>query len=86
MEIAPETPSAERQTRPEDAGKPAILKISKRFEQRYHLATAIDRTLWLSRDRFEPTYAGRPWALWTANSQLRSEAGSEPVRWIVAQP
>ncbi|MBO9498937.1 MAG: glycoside hydrolase family 25 protein [Novosphingobium sp.] len=68
------------------AGKPAILKISKRFEQRYHLATAIDRTLWLSRDRFEPTYAGRPWALWTANSQLRSEAGSEPVRWIVAQP
>jgi lysozyme len=68
------------------SGKPAILKISKAFEARYHLAGALDRTLWLTRDRFEPDYAGRPWALWTANSQLRSEAGSLPVRWVVAQP
>ncbi len=68
------------------AGKPAILKISRRFEARYHLASAIDRGLWLSRDRFEPDYAGRPWALWTANSQLRSDASSLPVRWVVAQP
>ncbi|MBS1239612.1 MAG: hypothetical protein H6R45_318 [Proteobacteria bacterium] len=68
------------------AGKPALLKISKRFEARYHLARAIDRKLWLSRDRFQPDYAGRPWTLWTANSQLRSEAGSTPVHWVVAQP
>ena len=68
------------------AGKPAILKISQAFEDRYHLASAIDRTLWLTRDRFEPDYAGRPWVLWTANSQLRSEAGPAPARWVVAQP
>jgi len=68
------------------AGKPAILKISEAFEQRYHLASAIDRTLWLTRDRFPPEYAGRPWTLWTANSQLRSEAGPTPVRWVVVQP
>ncbi|WEK45797.1 MAG: glycoside hydrolase family 25 protein [Candidatus Andeanibacterium colombiense] len=68
------------------AGKPAILKISQGFEQRYHLAATIDRTLWLTRDRFEPDYTGRPWVLWTANSALRSEAGSLPARWVVAQP
>ena len=68
------------------AGKPAILKMSDGFEARYHLASAIDRALWLTRDRFEPDYGGRPWTLWTANSQLRSEAGSGSVRWVVARP
>lgn len=68
------------------AGKPALLKISRGFEARYRLAGAIDRNLWLTRDRFQPDYGGRPWTLWTANSQLRSEAGPDPVRWIVVQP
>ena len=68
------------------AGKPALLKVSRQFEDRYHLANAIDRNLWLVRDRFQPDYAGRPWTLWTANSALRSEASTVPVRWIAVQP
>ncbi len=68
------------------SGKPALLKISRRFAGRYHLANAIDRNLWLSRDRFQPDYAGRPWTLWTANSALRSEASDVPVRWVAVQP
>lgn len=68
------------------AGKPAILKLGKAFEQRYHIAARIDRNLWLTRDRFEPDYAGRPWTLWTANEALENEAGGEPVRWVVVQP
>lgn len=67
-------------------GKAVLLKVSKRFEQRYHIARAIDRNLWLSRDRFEPEYAGRPWSLWSANGALENEAGAAPLRWIVAQP
>lgn len=67
------------------AGKPALLKISRAFEQRYHLASAIERNLWLTRDRFQPDYGGRPWTLWTANSALRSEASAIPVRWVVVQ-
>lgn len=66
-------------------GKPALLKISSAFEARHHLAGAIDRNLWLTRERFQPDYAGRPWTLWTANSQLRSEAGTGRVHWVVAQ-
>lgn len=68
------------------AGKPALLMVSKRFETRYHLAGRIDRNLWLTRDWFEPDYAGRPWTLWTANGQLRSDASARPLRWVVAQP
>lgn len=67
-------------------GKPAILKLSERFQDRYGIASAIDRNLWLVRDRFEPDYAGRPWTLWTANGALENEAGGAPLRWIVVQP
>ena len=67
-------------------GKPALLKISQAFEERYRLAARIERKLWLTGDWFQPSYAGRPWTLWTANSALRSEAGDIPVRWVVVQP
>jgi lysozyme len=64
-------------------GKPAVLKLAPAFEERYHLAARIERNLWLERDWLQPDYAGRPWTLWTANSQLRTAAGDEPVRWVV---
>lgn len=66
-------------------GKPAILKVSGRFEKRYGIAARIDRNLWLTGDRFQPDYAGRPWTLWTANGALANDAG-EPLRWVVVQP
>jgi lysozyme len=67
-------------------GQPAVLKVSPEFEERYHIAGRIERNLWLTRDWWQPDYAGRPWTLWTANGALRTEAGDEPVRWVVVQP
>ncbi len=67
-------------------GKPAVLKLSPEFEARYHIAGRIERNLWLTRDWRQPDYAGRPWTLWTANGALRTEAGDQPVRWVVLQP
>jgi lysozyme len=67
------------------AGQPAILKLSRGFEEAYGIAGKIDRNLWLDRTYFEPDYAGRPWTLWTANPALRSEAAAKPLRWVVAQ-
>jgi lysozyme len=66
-------------------GKAALLKVSAAFEDRYHIARAIDRNLWLVRTRLEPGYGGRPWALWTANVMLSTEVGSRPLRWVVAR-
>ena len=68
------------------AGKPVILKVTPRFEGKYHVAAAIRRNLWLVRTRFEPNYAGRPWLLWTANSRLVTDADDQPLRWVVVQP
>lgn len=67
-------------------GKPAILKISSRFQSRYRIANALDRNLWLVRNRFVPDYAGRPWTLWTANASLANEASEAPLHWVVVQP
>lgn len=67
-------------------GKAVLLKITPRFERRYHVAGAIERNLWLVQNRFQPDYAGRPWTMWTANSALANEADEEPVRWVVVRP
>ena len=68
------------------AGAPAILAISREFEERHALAGRFDRGLWLTGDWLQPGYAGRPWTLWTANAAYRSEAADTPLRWVVAQP
>ena len=67
-------------------GKPSLLKIGPEFERRYHTARALDRNIWLLRDRFQPDYAGRPWSLWTANTMLQTNAQQAPVRWLAVQP
>jgi lysozyme len=67
-------------------GKPVVLKLAPAFEERYRIASRIERNLWLKRDWFQPDYAGRPWTLWTANSALATEASDAPVRWVVVQP
>ena len=68
------------------AGKPAILKVSKAFEDRYRLAGMIDRNLWLTGGYLAPGYAGRPWVMWTANPRLRSPAAAERLHWVVVRP
>ncbi len=67
------------------SGKPAILKVGPEFEERHGLARSLERDLWLVRDRSRPDYAGRPWLLWTANSQYFSAASEDPIEWVVVQ-
>jgi lysozyme len=66
-------------------GKPALLKLSSGFEDRYGIAARIDRNLWLVRNRFQPDYGGRPWTMWTANSALMNEIAEQGLRWVVVQ-
>lgn len=65
------------------AGKPAILQVSKEFEDRYGLAARIERHLWVVGTWRKPAYAGRPWLMWTANEHLWSDASEMPLRWVV---
>lgn len=67
------------------AGKPVILKLARGFQARHRSAQALERDLWLMRDRAQPDYAGRPWLLWSANASLESEASEDPIEWAVVQ-
>ncbi|MEE4200870.1 glycoside hydrolase family 25 protein [Erythrobacter sp.] len=67
------------------AGKPVILKLERGFAERHETARTTARDLWLMRDRARPDYAGRPWLLWSANSQRVSEATRGPIEWVVVQ-
>ena len=67
------------------AGRPVILQVSKDFESRYGLASRIERNLWVVGTFRRPTYAGRPWLMWTANRSLSTEAADEPIRWVVVR-
>lgn len=67
-------------------GAPVLLKPGKAFERRYGISAGFERNLWLSQNWLEPDYAGRPWLMWTANDGLVTEAGEEPVAWVVVRP
>jgi lysozyme len=67
------------------AGRQVILKLGQNFEARHRTARTTERDLWLERDRAQPDYAGRPWLLWSANSQLVSAASDDPLEWVVVQ-
>jgi len=67
-------------------GKAAVLKVSRGFERRYRIAARVDRNVWLEQIRFEPDYAGLPWAMWTANDRLSTPALDGGLRWVVVQP
>lgn len=67
-------------------GKPAMLLLSRAFENRYHLAVRIDRNLWLEGSFLSPSYAGRPWVMWTASDDLRTPAADHALRWVVVRP
>ena len=67
------------------AGQPVVLRVSPAFQERYAIASRIERNLWLESDWIEPDYAGRPWTLWTANSGIDNPTNGRPMRWVVVQ-
>ncbi len=66
-------------------GKPAILKLSRDFEDQYRLSQSIDRTVWLERTWLLPDYAARPWVMWTANGRRTIQGVDTPVEWAVVR-
>lgn len=68
------------------SGKPALIKISRRFEAAYQVTGAIPRTIWAVQDFIPPDYTARPWRMWQANDMRRIDGINGPVRWDVVAP
>lgn len=67
-------------------GKPAILKVSNRFEAYYRISAAIRRPLWSVQAFFPPAYFDKPWTMWQASSFRRIDGVAGPVNWDVRVP
>lgn len=68
------------------AGKPAVLNLSREFDERYDISSGINRTLWLERNFFAPDSATRKWVMWTASDMRHIDGVEGPVRWDVVAP
>lgn len=68
------------------SNKPAIIVISKDFEEDYAISSAINRTFWLEGNFFPPDYATKPWVMWRASDMRRISGIDGPVNWNVVRP
>jgi lysozyme len=67
------------------SGTPAILLLTPEFEKEYQVSKSIDRNIWLEGNGISPDYSGRPWVMWTANTQRRVSGVDGPVHWVVVR-
>ena len=67
------------------SGKPAIIILSKQFEEEYSISSGINRTFWLEENFFPPDYAARPWVMWRASDMRRIDGVDGPVDWNVVR-
>jgi lysozyme len=65
------------------SGKPALLKVSRRFDAWYQLSAAIPRPVWAIGNFFPPDYPARRWRMWQANDRRRIDGIDQPVHWSV---
>jgi lysozyme len=66
-------------------GKPAILYLTKEFDDTYRVSANFDRPLWLRRIILEPHFGARPWTLWQASNFRRLDGINGRVDWNVAR-
>ena len=68
------------------SGKPAIIALSREFEEDYALSGSLARTFWLFENFFPPDYAAQPWVMWRASDMRRISGVDGPVDWNVVRP
>lgn len=68
------------------SGKPAVLRISARYDKAYDVSGGVNRTVWLVANFFAPDYAAHPWVMWTANDWRQVKGADGRVGWTVVRP
>ena len=66
--------------------KPAVIAVSRDFEELYDISSGIDRTFWLEANFFPPDYATKPWVMWRASDMRRISGVDGPINWNVVRP
>lgn len=66
--------------------KPALMKVSRRFDAAYGVSAAIPRNVWSVQNFFPPDYAARPWKMWQATAMRRIDGATTLLHWNVVAP
>jgi lysozyme len=67
------------------SGKPAILYLTREFDEFYGISSSIARPLWLRRIILEPNFGGRPWTIWQVSNFRRLKGIEGRVDWNVSR-
>ncbi len=67
-------------------GKPAVIRVARDFDARYDIGSGVNRTLWLEGNFMAPSYASRPWVMWTASTWKSINGVPGSMEWDVVQP
>lgn len=62
---------------------PALIKVSRRFDESYAVTADIRRPIWSIQNFFPPDYAARPWRMWQANAMRRIDGAPTLLHWNV---
>jgi lysozyme len=67
-------------------GKPAILYLTREFDEAYRISASVPRPLWLRSLFLQPRFGARPWRLWQASNMRHVDGIEGRVDWNVMQP
>ncbi|QIG80459.1 glycosyl hydrolase [Sphingosinithalassobacter tenebrarum] len=67
-------------------GKSPVLRVSRRFEERYGVSRAFPNRLWAVQSFFPPDYLARRWTLWQATTIRRVKGAGGTINWNVIAP
>lgn len=68
------------------ADSPALLYVTRDFDEAYEVTSRVERSFWLPRRLFQPDFGAVPWVMWEATDIRRVEGVENPVRWNVVRP
>ena len=67
-------------------GKPALLYLTREFDETYGVSARVRRPLWLRSLVVEPRFGARPWRLWQVSNFRRLRGIEGRVDWNVQRP
>ena len=67
-------------------GNPAVIYVTREFDEMYNITSRVERTFWLSRRLFKPNYGADPWTIWQATDMRQVDGVENRAAWNVVRP
>lgn len=65
---------------------PAVLYVTRDFDEAYGITSRVERTFWLPRRLFPPDFGAVPWVMWEASDIRQVDGVENRAAWNVVRP